>query len=827
MLNLDFVEQPMSKSSLFRILFFILIFRSITIDAQLDLEHWFSPIFLQNSHVINSVTLNLSTPSATPVEIKIFDGNNNVIKSDFISSSSPLVYKLPLSVYLASKYEGMRPIKKGFHVSGSHSFYASVRLNFDNNLNTEWITSKGKTAIGNLFYSVNAPYQDFPRNKAVNFQSNIIATRDNTKIKISGYSPKITFADGKRYPNGIDITLNKGESYCLVSTKADNSDNDPVLDFLYWDSFIGSKIQSDKPIAITNGNFLGNYFFEKGGKILIDQSVPVKETGKEYYIRKGFVSLDWEIEGGLIVSTKDNTKVYLNGSATPNYTLNEGEFKILKSIDFKDDGIFIKSDNAVYFYQFAGGNNNNDKLILFPYLTPTMAFVPPLDPALPNTIGSINNVEKIDAFSLDNLVHVLAYKPRNISVNNQTYNNLSDIPGSADWKYFTFKNLNGNLNITSDNSLIVGIIGGSETKKQEGSFSGYYTGFSNDPFIQVNGNCIQEVVTLKLSNIDFETFQWQLNGTDIPGANGSSFLPTKEGNYNCIVTYSGFSYKTDIVNVKNCSYKITEVSLGNFCGEIIYAPKFSLPNESIPVDNIEIITSANNSNASISNGNLIIVPNRNYNGTDRLILRLSSKGGVTEIQKIDFTIFNLPLADVKLSIDPVKTSNDFFTYNLENVIISYNNETFIFYKNQNDINANTPIPSSEITEYETIENEVYVLINNNFGCTVTKKIILNKPKILDEEAYRIPNVFTPNDDGINDYFDFSKLSEFSNLQLKIFDRFGKEVYNYVNGKPYKWDGKNHFGMDCPSDNYWIIYQFDDPISNTIIKKNQWLLIKRD
>ena len=38
---------------------------------------------------------------------------------------------------------------------------------------------------------------------------------------------------------------------------------------------------------------------------------------------------------------------------------------------------------------------------------------------------------------------------------------------------------------------------------------------------------------------------------------------------------------------------------------------------------------------------------------------------------------------------------------------------------------------------------------------------------------RIPTFFTPNGDGINDFFTIPDLEFFSNSQLEIFDRFGK------------------------------------------------------
>ncbi|NLN73902.1 MAG: T9SS type B sorting domain-containing protein [Bacteroidales bacterium] len=53
----------------------------------------------------------------------------------------------------------------------------------------------------------------------------------------------------------------------------------------------------------------------------------------------------------------------------------------------------------------------------------------------------------------------------------------------------------------------------------------------------------------------------------------------------------------------------------------------------------------------------------------------------------------------------------------------------------------------------------------------------------------IPNVFTPNSDGFNDYFFIDGLDSYPNSKLKVYNRWGKVVYrsdNYQND----WDGKN-------------------------------------
>ncbi len=66
----------------------------------------------------------------------------------------------------------------------------------------------------------------------------------------------------------------------------------------------------------------------------------------------------------------------------------------------------------------------------------------------------------------------------------------------------------------------------------------------------------------------------------------------------------------------------------------------------------------------------------------------------------------------------------------------------------------------------------------------------------------IPNSFSPNNDGINDFFVIRGLTE--NSKLLIFDRFGRKVYesdNYQND----WDGNDNKGKSLPTETYWYVF----------------------
>ncbi len=74
--------------------------------------------------------------------------------------------------------------------------------------------------------------------------------------------------------------------------------------------------------------------------------------------------------------------------------------------------------------------------------------------------------------------------------------------------------------------------------------------------------------------------------------------------------------------------------------------------------------------------------------------------------------------------------------------------------------------------------------------SLTMEFKVKAPEI---SSYIPPNIFTPNGDGLNDYFEIPQLpSDFCTASFKnirIYNRWGKEVY-MSNKNDFKWDGKN-------------------------------------
>jgi len=59
-----------------------------------------------------------------------------------------------------------------------------------------------------------------------------------------------------------------------------------------------------------------------------------------------------------------------------------------------------------------------------------------------------------------------------------------------------------------------------------------------------------------------------------------------------------------------------------------------------------------------------------------------------------------------------------------------------------------------------------------------------------EDAIKIPNVITPNGDGVNDTWNIEQIEDFPNATFVIYNRWGNIVWK-ATGNVFKWDGTNY------------------------------------
>ncbi|MBP9083175.1 MAG: PKD domain-containing protein [Bacteroidia bacterium] len=99
--------------------------------------------------------------------------------------------------------------------------------------------------------------------------------------------------------------------------------------------------------------------------------------------------------------------------------------------------------------------------------------------------------------------------------------------------------------------------------------------------------------------------------------------------------------------------------------------------------------------------------------------------------------------------------------------------------------------------------EVMLIVNEGTICADTAQRTL----IIDENSIAglfIPNVFTPNNDGLNDLFELKYTELCDEISIKIYNRWGQQVFQSDN-KQFKWDGKFK-GKDVPDCVYYYIFK---------------------
>lgn len=800
------------------IILFLLLF-SLKAFSQLDLEHWFPPVYRSQTFSGNSsLEINISTPHVIPFKVYVYTRGG--LKHTFtISKNNPAKYSFIGSEYIGAGVNVMKIRDTGIHLVGENSFFADLR--FYQGGNSEMIFSKGKSALGTSFLSVNTNIDMYEGVGGKSFMTSVMATRDNTKIKFYNYDKKIKFIDGST-GGPKEITLNKGESYVFVALKSDNFN---IYDNEYFNSWNGAKIESDKPITVISGGFNTQYAFENGpGSTLLEQIVPIKQLGKEFFMKRAFSNISKHTEKAFIVSTKNNTKLYFNSSLSPTVTLDAGDYYLTPISLFSGDNMYIKSSEPIYCMQLSAGTNKADRGGDYSYESGSMSYLHPFDKKLPGTIDKIMILDKIGNTSYRNFLNILIPKENSLQINNQAiesqYGPFS-INGNDEYVYYSLKDFLGDAEIKSENGLIAEIIGGN-TEFYHG-WSSATTGFSNDPKILINGNCIEEDVELKVSNIDFEGFQWQLNGRNIPSANSPIFHPILSGNYRCVLSYSGLTYITPEVFIDHCPYFVNEKFLGNICSEISGIAKFSPPNTNLSIDKFRILTQPTNGNIVISNVNMsyIYKANNNYSGPDRFIYEICNSATSTcEAMKISLNVLPSASEEIKESLTALSTDIITSTYDLTLAKQEITGNLLTFYE---DENLTKFIPTPE--NFATNANSVYVKISNSSTiCFTVKKINLIPLPIIPDADLALPNFLSPNDDGYNDVLDFSILKVMIDVYVIISDRFGKKIFE-SNGKTFTWNGKNESGSTFPTNAYWAVFSWTSPKTNTKTVRKQWIMLK--
>ena len=109
----------------------------------------------------------------------------------------------------------------------------------------------------------------------------------------------------------------------------------------------------------------------------------------------------------------------------------------------------------------------------------------------------------------------------------------------------------------------------------------------------------------------------------------------------------------------------------------------------------------------------------------------------------------------------------------------------------NGTSANGSDVTFTANQVGTVTYTVTALVD---GCEVTDQVTVT---VEDRSSYSVPNVFSPNDDNLNEIFRVVKTNSIDILEFRVFNRWGEVVYDNPIGE---WDGKFR-GQEQVSDVY--------------------------
>ena len=167
------------------------------------------------------------------------------------------------------------------------------------------------------------------------------------------------------------------------------------------------------------------------------------------------------------------------------------------------------------------------------------------------------------------------------------------------------------------------------------------------------------------------------------------------------------------------------------------------------------------------------------------------------------TIFVNPTPDLTFTADPA--------FGEPGLFVNFFSDTFGLVDNYwNFMDGNTSIELNDTVSNTFVDAGTYNVIRTGTtteGCTNSYivQVIIEYPEVL----YDIPNVFTPNSDGINDGFYINYLAAFETIiefDFVILNRWGSVVKTYTE-PDFIWDGKNNSGTVVGDGTYFYKMTF--------------------
>jgi gliding motility-associated-like protein len=173
---------------------------------------------------------------------------------------------------------------------------------------------------------------------------------------------------------------------------------------------------------------------------------------------------------------------------------------------------------------------------------------------------------------------------------------------------------------------------------------------------------------------------------------------------------------------------------------------------------------------------------------------------------------NTNMISATISIVENFTRGDQLAYKPETgspITVTYNSATGILELSGTDTRARYEAALSKVLFSSPVtgdagisDKRVAFVVRDSLSTSNTVSRIVTITEVFPEVG--IVNAFTPNDDGVNDYWDFVGLNYYSEIEIKVFDRNSSLVFRCTE-VDCKWDGKKNGKVLPPGPYFYTIF----------------------
>ena len=573
--------------------FFSIVFiftMNVPVFAQLSKVHYLPPVAYSSETGSNAIPTNgqyfyISTPSTTSVTVNIYAIGGATTTME-VSNAFPSIFTIDepggfdesqiaigASSSDAATTTSIILNNKGYIVEADSAIYVALRIASGSQAGA--LVSKGGAALGTDFrigaftnYNGQANYSSFLSVMATENTTTITINNILEGVDILDFNEQTLGTDGMGYLNSITFTLNRGESYTIVTRSDQGTDVLSELEAASTqktnsDGLIGTYVGSSKPVVVNSGSLNGSFGLGGARDYGFDQLVDYSKVGTEYIFVKGTGNDEWE--NVLLVAHTDNTEITINGNPISNAfihgkgvnissaydptignpSINAGDYFLIEGDLYGSDGnMYVQSSSPLFAFQGIGSGGGEANQGLF--------FVPPLKCS---SVGDVDNIPMINDIGngvfIGNL-NIISKRGAIITISDDNNTdqaiealnivNLSgpfDVLGNVDYQTYVLSNLNGDVSIVSNDELYCSYF----NQSGAASSGAFYSGFSSPPEVptEIIGPELYDYcapnLTLATANMDlFTSYEWQYSDgtgyiTVAESTDQSTITPTLGGLY--------------------------------------------------------------------------------------------------------------------------------------------------------------------------------------------------------------------------------------------------------------------------------------------------------